>query len=328
MKKIGVLLLLTTVGTVSKAQEPTACDSLIQHGLSNIAYSTDQSTYLNRLAYNFCKADYSSASNSEKHSLDVTYESFRGAYGGAEMSASEFHSSQCTDLVQQVDVYSDQAVYAQTIYQGAVNAWNQCMTLALRQLETNLNVSPDQTVADISLRYGGPGSNFTVNGVNAPNFKCTNSGKTLDADENIAITSNSTSIHCERVFKTVSVGGADSQFFPAARITIETDFENIIADFAALIGEPGRTRLNNIEAKIVAVQDDLNGRFEKLGTWPSGAPPYREDIIDDSRAKNRTSGTCPDGQYVAGMQIVDKDDGGACTTCISGVQLVCRPLNR
>ncbi|TKD44684.1 hypothetical protein [Azotobacter chroococcum] len=62
-------------------------------------------------------------------------------------------------------------------------------------------------------------------------------------------------------------------------------------------------------------------RWTALANW--SAQP--QTVISGSRGSGMVS--CPNGYYVAAIQVIDTDNGGACVECISVFKAECRPLN-
>ena len=72
-----------------------------------------------------------------------------------------------------------------------------------------------------------------------------------------------------------------------------------------------------LSTEISATNSRLSVYSKSLENW---------DGEETTVSSNRAKAVCPDGQYVAGIHGIDTDTGKFCTSCISIIDFVCRPL--
>jgi len=86
-----------------------------------------------------------------------------------------------------------------------------------------------------------------------------------------------------------------------------------------------------LAARMARIEESLAELSERGSEPSSGAAagwgPSRtlRNAINGAK-QGEVPAECPAGQYVAGLVAVDRDGGRYCTTCISGVRLICRDI--
>ncbi|MFQ6238250.1 hypothetical protein [Sinorhizobium meliloti] len=77
--------------------------------------------------------------------------------------------------------------------------------------------------------------------------------------------------------------------------------------------------IQKVQQATTTANDRMNAYSQALIRWAGG----------EAEAQAGTNkATCPEGQYVAGVQGIDTDGGRFCVSCISHVKIFCRPLPR
>lgn len=84
--------------------------------------------------------------------------------------------------------------------------------------------------------------------------------------------------------------------------------------------------LDQINASVSAVENRVSDIDERMARYGEALGRWAGDVTP--RKAGRSKADCPDGQYVAGIQGIDEDNGRVCAECLTHVQVFCRPLPR
>ncbi|SJM92924.1 hypothetical protein [Crenothrix polyspora] len=162
MNKVTPLVLIGFLAPiVSYAAE--SCNDLLTVGIYNVTNSSSASDGQFIGKTTFCAADYknSSISKSMKASIEASYALFSGGASGSVSSAEIIQTQKnvCTSGFNS-SAYSNQAnETSRIIYQGALDAWNQCNALANRGL--NVEIQPDSTMQGVAVTFSTATGNST-----------------------------------------------------------------------------------------------------------------------------------------------------------------------
>jgi hypothetical protein len=135
--------------SVSPSVTYADCDTLLTVGIYNISQSSSASEGEAMAKSTFCEADYSlnSTTSSQQQAIKASFLSwFSGGASGSvtDQQVIETQKNVCT-LGFSSSAYSNQASsYSKTVYQGVLDAWNQCNLLETRGL--NFDVQADNTM--------------------------------------------------------------------------------------------------------------------------------------------------------------------------------------
>lgn len=228
MRKLLVASLLLT------ASETWAgpCDAIISHGLRNISisYSSD---VLNASKYErACKYDMNSMSDSTLANLEVEVFGYGSGSGGFDRTRTEERiTSWCNENRASSQTNRQQVAESQTIYQGAVDAWQSCIALNTKDIRITPTISGDARTVDIAIYYAGlPSEAAILSGVQADGFTCqTTARPRSNPTENdtatfpIALNTAAVQVHCERENEQeVAAGDQIYQRLPRGTISIQT----------------------------------------------------------------------------------------------------------
>lgn len=132
-----------------------SCDALLTQGIYNVSFSTSSSEGESMAKSQFCQSDYSFSSSSQKGAIEASFMSWFS--GGASKSDSQIIETQkrvCTSGFNSSSYSNSASSYSRTIYQGALDAWNQCNALANRGVL--FEIQPDNTNMGVSVSFSAP----------------------------------------------------------------------------------------------------------------------------------------------------------------------------
>ncbi|QPS09556.1 hypothetical protein I6G66_05910 [Delftia acidovorans] len=171
---VGSSILLTGI-TTPMIGYSQSCDAIIQHGLRNIttSHSSDKSTSLRY--FNHCQKNLDTLDINRV--ADAEVEIFGQGRGGAGYSEQQRRSSLqewCTINKETAFRHQNSEQSAQSIYQGAVDAWSKCNSLlANKEVRITPNITPDSNIVDIGIVYNGnTRSGIILNGIITDGFSC------------------------------------------------------------------------------------------------------------------------------------------------------------
>ncbi len=193
-----------------------SCDALLKAGIYNTTQSSSAEDSQSLAKSTFCSADYSNTqtSSSQRAAINASYGLFSGGASGA-ASDSEIVTKQsqvCTSGFNS-SAYSNQAsYYSRTVYQGSLDAWNQCQALAGRGVifETQLDSGLQGVSVTLSTVAGTSGKFLGMSQMGTGRFLCRTTlpargtsltGKVITIDASTAFTFDSASkltINCQR----------------------------------------------------------------------------------------------------------------------------------
>ena len=103
---------------------------------------------------------------------------------------------------------------------------------------------------------------------------------------------------------------------------LKSRYDEMSEQIAALQGQV--TRLSNLQANTASI---LNTNVNNLKSWPAGLIMTTSYAGFGGNVGESEQMMCQDGYYAVGVQVLNEDGGKFCTSCISKVRLICRPLN-
>ncbi len=294
MKKLA-LISLALVSPLTANATGESCNSLLNLGLYNVAQSSSVADGQSLGMSTFCSADYSnsSISSSQAASIEASYGLFSGGASGS-ASRQEIITKQsqlCTSGFNSSKYSNQTSNYSKTIYQGALDAWNQCQALANKGLV--FSVQPSSTMQGVSVSITAPTglaavfSGVTQFGSGQSICSSTVNGKALTIGPSTPFkftAASKVTINCTRQMQAtgadltadaqdlVFVTSADNLTVPLAaignfsRVTadkIKADIANAVAPLAK------QTSVNSLTTKVNGINTNLQNQINTL--VPSGA---------------------------------------------------------
>jgi len=218
------------------------CDAIIQHGLRNVSTAYSQDTATSLRYFNHCQKNLDTLDSSKM--ADAEVEIFGQGRGGGSYSETQRRTALqewCT--TNRDTAFRNQTSFqnAQSIYQGAVDAWSKCNSLKSKSIQVTPVISPDNETVDIGVVYtGNTSSGIRLNGVKAEGFACDvtrpDNKKIKYPEEILNLTFN---VQCKRSAATKELSGGESyQRKARGVITIQTSSEPVQFFFAEEFNPP------------------------------------------------------------------------------------------
>lgn len=329
MKRIIVCIAPILIATTSIAQ-PTAedvCSRIIDHGLNNIALSTNAEAFADRLYWRFCDEKYENMMDHKRTEFGVTIKSIPLNLGGEASSSSQKHAKFCGDHKITTDRRSDTAIYTAKLHDRAIDAWSNCVALTQRSLFIDFRVPQSQKYMDVTLKYTGP-SPTSFTGVEAEGFTCKRSGQEIDASATFQLGPAEDHLRCERDYAELEVAGVTSNYYAASGVTIKTQAGNSAIEFVPMLEGPARSRFEQIDASIAGLHRSVGNLSLSLASWGQGESQANR-IGAQQGGSNWGVTKCPAGQYMVGVEGWGAPrPTGYCVNCGWAMRAICRPINQ
>ncbi|MDP1615406.1 MAG: hypothetical protein Q8L68_06380 [Methylococcales bacterium] len=292
------LAILASLSLPKTLYAADSCNALLTVGIYNVSQSSSANEGESMAKSTFCSADYSlsSTTSSQQASIKASFMSyFSGGVSGS-VSDSQIIETQhnvCTSGFNSSSYSNEASSYSHTIYQGALDAWNQCNALASKGL--NFEIQADNTMQGVavSLSTASTGTSgkflgLTQVGLGSSVCKTTTAkGQVITLAENTLFNLNSASkltVICKRNMRTDGSGNlfADDQtlFFntstgayqvPLAGIgslsrrtvdTIRAQIDDAVETMLANTSNILTTKINSVSNK----QNALETKVDTLAT--------------------------------------------------------------
>ena len=203
-----------------------SCNALLTVGIYNVSQSSSANEGESLAKSTFCSADYSlnSTTSSVQASIKAAFSFFSGG-ASASVTDSQIIETQknvCTSGFNSSAYSNEASSYSRTIYQGALDAWNQCNTLASKGI--NFEIQADNTMqgVTVSLSTASTGTTSKFLGLSQTGLgtsvckTTTSTGKVITLAENTLFTLSSAkklTVICKRTMKKDGKGNlfADAQ---------------------------------------------------------------------------------------------------------------------
>jgi len=144
-------LALTSPAGVSFAAD--SCNALLTVGIYNVSQSSSANQGESLAKSTFCSADYSlsSTTSTQQASIKASFSFFSGGASGSTSDTQiiETQKNVCTSGFNSSSYSNEATSYSRTIYQGALDAWNQCNALASKGL--NFEIQTDNTMQGVTV---------------------------------------------------------------------------------------------------------------------------------------------------------------------------------
>ena len=269
-------LILGTLAMPAATWAGNSCNALLNMGLYNVGQSSSASEGQSLTKSTFCSADYSSSKTSSdtKAAIEASYGLFSGS-GSGSSSKSEIIAKQasvCTSGFNS-SAYSDEAsAYAQTVYQGSLDAWNKCQELSNKGLDFEVRSSSTlqgvtviiTPAAGVTATFNGIYQDGSGQSVCKRTIKPVGSttGKTVKVDSASFFkfsAAEKVTINCKRIMKKDADGNLSAD---AQDLIFVTSADSLRVPLAA-IGNLSRVTYDQIKADFDLDIDKLN---KKIGT--------------------------------------------------------------
>lgn len=255
MKKqiFGFLFLFTPI--VSNATGES-CNTLLNLGLYNTTQSSSATDAQSLSLSTFCSADYSKIEESSSQAGAV-----KGSYGlfsaGASASASRNEiitkqSQLCKGDFDSSHYVSKVSDYSKTVYQGSLDAWNKCQSLANKGII--FDIQPSSTLQGVSVSITAPTGlsalfyGVSQSGSGKSNCTVMANGKVANVSMTKPFKFNAASkvtVNCIREMQT----NGDDLTADAQDLTFVTSADNLTVPLAA-IGNFSRMTADQIKADV------------------------------------------------------------------------------
>ncbi|GAB6141686.1 hypothetical protein JCM14076_24150 [Methylosoma difficile] len=268
MKKNNLAICFSILAFVDPSVGFTAdsCNALLTVGIYNVAQSSNANEGESLAKSTFCSADYSlnSTTSSVQASIKGAYGLFSGGASGAVTDSQiiETQRNVCTYGFNSSAYSSEASSYSRNIYQGALDAWNQCNTLASKGL--NFEIQTDNTMqgVTVSLSTASTGTTSKFLGLSQTGLgtsvckTTTTTGELVTLAENTLFTLSSAkklTVVCKRKMKN---DGNGNLFSDAQSLIFNTTTGAYQVPLSG-IGSLARSTLDQVKAEIrVAVNND------------------------------------------------------------------------
>jgi hypothetical protein len=270
-----------------------SCDSLLNAGIYNVTQSSSAEDSQSLLKSTFCSADYSntSISSSQQAAIKASYGGFGGGASGS-TSSTEIITKQsqvCTSGFNSSSYSNQASAYSKVVYQGSLDAWNQCQALANKGVifESQTDLGLQGVTVTLSTPAGTSSKFLGMSQMGTGRFLCRTTlpargtsltGKVIVIDASTAFTFDSASkliINCQRQMRLSPAGDLNAD---AQTLVFNTSAGAYQVPMAA-IGSYSRTSVDKAMAQIrTAVYENIKGAvlpFDST-TCPDGWVLYSE----------------------------------------------------
>ena len=312
----GSLLLLATAPSHSDD-----CNELIRLGLHNVQNNVSVHDSLTAAYRLFCEASYSSSSSSRRSSMEASFSVFGffgiGGGGGRSSSLTQTEWDKvCEDDDLREELYAYELLQSETIFQGSLDAWERCLSLNARGLETDIRPTSDSTGGSFDLYWTGSGKADFL-GIDQPDLgpaECTvtTAGKNglsaapVLADTQFKLSTKAANFSCMRSVHALSDGtlGAD-----ALRLTVKTSDGSFDIDMPPLaLRQVGIGEMDSIHERMAEISainerlEELDARVDMLEAVnvSEGKPARPGSYYQSSVSANRATDGSRNGNWTAG----------------------------
>ncbi|MBX3332419.1 MAG: hypothetical protein KF722_18630 [Nitrospira sp.] len=294
---------------------------------------------MNTVFDNYCESGGTTKSQNFGLGLDAIVKAipvkFTLNYGSNEEAVKNF----CKNYQSVAAGRSDQTQYQEKIVQRAYQSFDQCIAIA----NTGVVVRHDVRTLEQVDFYVAPGFGhpITIKGISTsdgiscngqdPNDSKNSPAKKFDLSTRLELKDNKVlNLVCVRAGQQDKNGNT---VFKEGVVTLLTDI-NPAGNYAAFL--PQDTRI--AESTASAIQKTIDGLTEQNKALKDSQEKLKASLKTHPAAINSIQvvngggyGTvgpqsCPPGQYVSGIAVIDHDNGGYCISCIDGVIITCRPI--
>jgi hypothetical protein len=326
-----------------------SCNALLTAGIYNTSQSNSSVDSQSVAKSSFCSADYSKVEkgSSQAASIEASYGMFGGGASGS-VSSSQITETQrnvCTSGFNS-SAYSSQASnFARNVYQGSLDAWNQCQKLSQQGVNFDLQIDQSMQGATVTLSTTSSGSTVNFNGVDQIGLGrsiCTttrnsntgsSTGKVLTVDKTTSLKFNSASkltITCERQMSSDGKGGL---FADAQSLVFNTSAGSYQVPMVTIGLSPRVT----VDQAVANLEAGMNTKLEKMKTDNQTAINNAlttstnsiNSLVNSVNSLNSSVSSLQNGVAMTEYKPVSTVQIGNCvsgfeTNCISGASRYCQ----
>jgi len=305
---IGLYILFALI----KLSHAADCNELIRLGIHNVYKSVDKHDSLATAYHHLCYENYESANTDRKKSMNASFSFLKYKLGfglGGESSLTQTTQTKiCEDKKIYNELNSYNSIESQQIYDGALNAWQNCLTMEQRGLKIDIRPTPTFSAISFDLHWTGsyaaeflgleqPDLGKAVCNVTSNKKRITTTVKAGPRTK-FPLTTKAATFVCKRLMKTSHDG---IKYSEATRLTIKTSDGSFDIDMPPLgLRQVSIAEMNNLYETMDTYKSDLSKVNKKI-TFSR--------IMENKRFQNQDAqikslievnkftlaGTCPDG---------------------------------
>jgi hypothetical protein len=306
------------------------CDSIIVHGLRNVSVSQSEESSTALKYFNRCEVNVSSYTDEQLTSAEVEvfgYGSGGGTYSRAQRE--ERINNWCQTNKDVALAHKSSLQSSQTIYQGAVSAWETCVRLASRDIQIIPIIAPDARTVDIGIVYKGSGdSGVRLTGIVADGFTCESRFPEGGAEVTFpyVVGPRAVQVHCTRAASEQRVlQNEPFDVLPRATISVQTASDPFqlyfpeewtppapLSELAKLTERVNtlQSRIQILESEVVRkeefskLKEDINGSLADLRKFVPKGKVWGWDIQGTT---SNQEDQCDAGQFLTGINTYLED---------------------
>lgn len=323
LTRIGFGAVLLPSIVCAQSESAVVCTALLEHGIANVISYSSEYDYLTVIKDNYCSSSFSSLSKSKQDSFELSIKKLPLKYSGGHTKTQEQHEYFCREYGNLQSGAGQSRYSAATLYDKAIDAWRDCVSLAIGGTAVKPSVTPDQKVVDFTLAVTRGQAEFT--GVDTTNMACVLDGGAVGATASVSLSSVSKSLRCERQGFPLEFNSSTMQFFPSANVKVKTTTGDYRVDLYEMIDGPANDRIGRLEAEIAALRlatSAATNDLKQVGQSRDGA--------DFNALAPRAGGgqpvACPPGTFVSMIQASESVHGNAAVDGIKRITFRCSPV--
>ncbi len=292
--RLAIFFSLLAFGNSRFSFAADSCNALLTIGIYNVSQSSNANEGNSLAKSTFCSADYSlnSTTSSVQASIKGAYGLF-SAGGSASVTDSQIIQAQknvCTSGFNSSAYSNNASSYSRNIYQGALDAWNQCNTLASKGINFEIQADNTMQAVTVSLSTASTGTNSKFQGLTQTGLGssiCTTTtatGDVIELKQNTLFTLSSAdklTVICKRKMQKDSSGNlfADAQALifntstgayqvplsgigALAHLTVDQTKSEIQAALSAIIAQKVNSNFADVKKQINNVKSIISNLFQ------------------------------------------------------------------
>lgn len=324
--KLQLLCAIVALNPVlASAEEPgQVCTALLEHGIKNVIDYSSEYDYLSVLKDDYCSSSFSSLSKSRQDGFELSIKKLPLKYSGGSSKASEQHAHFCREYGNLQSGSGQSRYSASTLYDKAIDAWRDCVNLAIGGTQIKPSVTPDLKIVDVNLSVTRGAATFT--GVETTNMQCTMDGESVGPNVSIPLTSEARSLRCSRKSTPLQFNSDTVQFFPQANVKVKASTGDFRVDLYEMIDGPANDRISRLEAEIASLRSFATTTTTDLAAL-GGARDGQTFVVNNPRMGNKGA-KCPAGTFISSVVATKGVGGKYGVDGISELTVRCSPLRK
>jgi hypothetical protein len=315
------LILLPSIS--SSQTDGSVCTALLEHGITNVINYSSEYDYVTVIKDNYCSSSFSSLTKTRQDAFESSIKKLPIKYRGGSTRTQEQHEHFCREYGKLGSGSGQSRYSASSLYDKAIDAWRDCVNLALGGTQIRPSITPDQKFVDFSVSVSRGQAVFT--GVDTANMTCQMDGSAVGPSTSVQLSSVAKSLRCERSGTKLQFNSATVQFYPAANVKVKTSTGDYRVDLYEMIDGPAADRIARLEAEIAGLRFALNGvntDIQKLGQSQDGT----EFSAVGPGIGGGQPHTCPPGTFVSMIQASESVAGRYAVDGIKKITFKCTPV--